>query len=273
MASILKYPGNGTDGGGSYPWANPGNICAADGLAATNSAPGYYDIYTNCLKATNFGFSIPSGSTIDGIMLEIYRKASLNQTGKYAVDAEIYLLKNGLMAGNPKGSSTHWGTTYAIASYGGSTDLWGTTWTPEDINGSGFGAHLQAYINAKGGTAVTAYVDYMRITVYYTEPLYKDASASLTSASSVQTQVIRLKQAVADIKTTSLASITGNVVKIAGVSVESYSNLIAAGVKAGEKDVQSVITPRFYVAFIGEKRLPADEAIGMKMKKEVLYTG
>ena len=273
MASVVKYPGNGSDGGGDYPWSNPGNICAADEYAATNSAPAYSNIYTNCLKATNFGFSIPSGSSIVGIRVEIYRKASVNEAARCTQDYEVRLLKNGSPVGDDKASSTHWGTTYATASYGGSTNLWGASWTAEDINGSGFGVYLQAYINAKNGTAVTAYVDCMQITVYYTESAYKDASASLTASNTVQMQVIKLKQAVASIETSALASITGNVVKIGGVSVESYSNLIAAGEKVTEKDVQSVITPRFYVAFIGEKRSLADEVIGMKMKKEVLYTG
>ena len=273
MADVVKYPGNGTDGGGSYPWTDPGNICAADGSAATNSAAAGDELFTNELIATNFGFSISSGSTINGIMLEIYRKASLYEAGRNVVDGLVRLLKNGNSVGNDKAGSTYWGTSYAIASYGGSTDLWGVSWTPADINGSGFGACLAAHIKASGGTQVTAYVDYMRITVYYTEPPYKDASASLTPSASVQMQVVKLKQAVASIETSAVASITGNVVKIGGVSVESYSNLIAVSEKAGEKDVQSVITPCFYVIFIAEKRLLADEAIRMKMKKEVLYTG
>jgi len=273
MANVVKYPGNGSDGGGDYPWSNPGNICAADESPATNSGEVSAGIYTNYLNASNFGFSIPSGSSITGIKLEIYRKASLNGTGKYVKDSEVKLLKSGNPVGQNKAVSDHWPTSYGIKSYGANTILWGESWTVDEINGSGFGARLKAYIDGTGGVSVTAYVDYMRITVYYTELSYKDASASLTATSGVQTQVIKLKQAVAGIETISSASIAGNVVKIGGVSVESYSNLIAAGEKVTEKDVQSVITPRFYVTFIAEKRLVGSEVLGMKMKKEVLYTG
>jgi len=273
MADVVKYPGSGTDGGGSYPWSNPGRICAADGSSATNSAGAGDEVYTNLIVASYFGFSIPSGSSIDGIKLEIYRKSSASQATRYTQDDEVKLLKNGNPVGDNKAGSTRWGASYAIATYGGSEDLWGTTWTVDDINGSGFGAGLVGYIDATGGAAVTAYVDYMRITVYYTPPPYKDASASLTPTTSVHMQVVKLKQAAAGIETSAVASITGNVVKMGGVSVESYGSLTAVGEKVTEKDVQSVITPHFYVVCLAEKRSLADEAIGMKMKKEVLYTG
>jgi len=273
MSSVTKYPGTGTQGSqGDYSWADPSNITASDNNVASATAPVDSSGYTTILQGTDFGFAIPTGMEIKGIKLEIERQASIDYLSSGVRDETVKLIKGySWTPNNYAKTSSRWSTTKGFYSYGGETDLWGTTWDRTDINASNFGAVLQAALSGYSGSA-TAYVDSMRITVYYSQAP-KDVSASLTSASSVQMQVIHLKQAVAGIETTSLASITGNVVKIGGVSVESYGNIVATAEKLGTKDVQTVITPRFYVTFIAEKPLMRDEALGIKMKKEVLYTG
>lgn len=145
-------------------WSNAGNIVSSNNAYADVSIPD--SSQSGVLIGYTFGFSIPSGATIDGIKAEIEKKAAVRNTIK---DATVYLTKdatNGI--GNNKAGTVYWGTADAYATYGGVADLWGTTWTAEEINDANFGLVIQA-ANLDFLAARTAYVDHMRITVYYTE--------------------------------------------------------------------------------------------------------
>lgn len=148
------------------PWLSVDNAKLDNGAYAVSggyslSFPSYY------LKATNFGFSIPSGATINGITVTINRKASKNDSN-YARDESLRLVKGGTISGNNKASATHWPTSDTDAVYGGISDLWGLALSDSDVNASNFGVVLSAnYYNPGKGT-VTGYVDFISITVTYT---------------------------------------------------------------------------------------------------------
>lgn len=136
----------------------------ADFISETNG-------YSYWLRLTNYGFTIPSGATIDGIEVRVKRcaqHAELNTN--YAYDSALYLRKASGQVGDNKASPTHWQTTCApdeVAYYGGSADLWGASWSPSDINDSGFGVDLSC---AYSGTEqwCHALVNVIEIKVYYT---------------------------------------------------------------------------------------------------------
>ena len=111
------------------------------------------------LKATNFGFSIPTGVTINGILVEI---EEVSDDGT-ADDNEVKIIKSDGTLGTQNkavgGSSFPSNPTYI--SYGSSSDLWGETWTAEDINDVDFGTVISAI------GAGNANVDHIRITVTY----------------------------------------------------------------------------------------------------------
>lgn len=143
---------------GTVTWSNPGNVTASDNTyatAAVNSTTSHY------LKATNFGFSIPAGSTIDGVVVEWERKAN---TGG-AVDNSVKLVKAGSVTGSDKSTGAWWSTTESFVSFGASNDLWGATLSASDVNDSTFGAALSG--KSTFGS-ITLSVDSCRITVYYT---------------------------------------------------------------------------------------------------------
>ena len=73
----------------STNWTNPSNVGASDDSYATNDFA--TDGNAKYLLATGFGFSVPSGATITGIVVETERKVN---TGS-ANDAEVKLTKNG----------------------------------------------------------------------------------------------------------------------------------------------------------------------------------
>ncbi|MEI8062151.1 MAG: Hint domain-containing protein [bacterium] len=115
------------------------------------------------LKATNFGFAIPTGSTIDGIRAEVEFKSNANF---YSTD-EVHIVKNGGTLGTEnKGLFSHnFPLTDTSTFYGSSADSWGETWTAADINSSDFGLAFSVTINAE-----TVSVDHMAIVVSYTKP-------------------------------------------------------------------------------------------------------
>lgn len=156
---------------GTTAWTNPTNITASDDTYATGVVT--FGVPTHYLKATNFGFSIPSGATIDGIVVEWERKATTNRGGG-VLDNAVRIVKGGTIGSTDKSSAAAWSTGESFISYGSSSDLWGESWTDADINGSTFGAVISAKTNSAGGTG---FVDSCRITVYYT-----DAAGGPTSA-------------------------------------------------------------------------------------------
>ena len=145
-------------------WTNHDNTMANDGVYATILQPTFDTLdYSYLIRSYSFGFSIPTGSTINGIVVEVERRYA-NGSVK---DALVQLTKTDytVRVGNNKSTGAEWTTSDNIVSFGSSTDLWGATWTVDDINGSNFGVHFVAQAN---GTDADAYVDFIRITVYYT---------------------------------------------------------------------------------------------------------
>lgn len=162
-----KYPSSGTNqivGGGTTPWTNPGNITLDDGSNATASTGPTTDSDTDYLRGTTYGFSIPTGATINGILVE--PDSSIN-SGTATWQAR--LVKADTAVGSIKLGATNGITTTpgytSIPTSGASTDLWGTTWTPAEINATGFGVQITTSADTK-----VISVDTIRITIYYTTP-------------------------------------------------------------------------------------------------------
>lgn len=144
-------------------WGDPSNAGASDDSYATRGL-GMSGGFSNYLKATNYGFAIPAGSTINGIEVFVERKGSQADTVK---DYRVRAVKGGATGSTDKASATYWPTSDGSATYGGAADLWGETWTADDINDAGFGAALAA-VNDDAIAERTASVDHISITVHYT---------------------------------------------------------------------------------------------------------
>ena len=164
--SVTHDAGTGVyeSGAGTYPWSSPGNVTADDTSYAEVIAGPAIGLYTYYLEATNYGFSIPSDATINGIEVKIGRYAS----GIDIRDYVVRLVKGGSITGDNKAATgTTWPTGgIAEATYGGASALWGTTWAYSDVNSSNFGVVLSA--TNDDATAPNTYVDYMQISVTYT---------------------------------------------------------------------------------------------------------
>jgi len=167
MASQTRSAGLGSNIAklsATIDWGGVTNIYASDDSDAyAHPIPNY--IETKWLRASTFGFTIPDGATIGGIVVEIEKAC----TKADMVDWQVKILRAGAEAGDNKAKGTDWPSSDTYLSYGGSTDKWGWgSWTPAIINATNFGVSIAA---TYGGVLSTAYarVDHIRITVYYTE--------------------------------------------------------------------------------------------------------
>lgn len=156
-----------TDGSGG-DWVNPDNVKQSDNAYATVTAPRRNIVDTSLLISTHFDFIIPSGATIDGIQVEMERKYA--GVGGSVSDNIMALTKDGVASiGTPTDPVGVWSTVEHYEPMGSPTDLWGETWTPAEINDENFGFIFSATISAGALASCIAYIDHIRITVYYTE--------------------------------------------------------------------------------------------------------
>jgi len=125
---------------------SPNSTCATAASAVT-------------LNVTNFGFTIPAGSTI--VKIEVALRYS---TGSSA--PSIQLLKGGAPAGTTRtghtGGSGCPGTEDVFGDY---YDLWDASWTAEEINAANFGVRFQP-------TSAPTSLDYVSVTVDYRANLW-----------------------------------------------------------------------------------------------------
>jgi len=162
---------------GAVAWSNPGNAASSNDVYAVFSTSGVQQ--SHYLKATNFGFSVPAGATIDGVAVSIERKAGHDSTLRNVVDSVVKLVVGGTVSGNNKAAtSTKWPTSDGSVSYGGAADLWGLTPSAADVNGSDFGVVLSATSAGSNGKT-SGSVDHITITVTYTASSGETVSVTL----------------------------------------------------------------------------------------------
>lgn len=114
------------------------------------------------LVISNFGFSIPTGATLDGIVVTVDRYQS---AGSGVVkDFEVTL---GAATDNKADPLTAWPGSSTPVYYGTPGDTWGGTLTVGTINSSAWGVVLSVW-DTDLMSGATAAVDNVRVTVYYT---------------------------------------------------------------------------------------------------------
>ena len=145
---------------GVRAWTNTGNITASDNIKASTVMTGI-QLNTQYLKATNFGFSIPSGATINGITVVIEKQ------GTGTDDYRARIVKGGTIGATDKSKAGAWGASDTSYTYGSSSDLWGETWTDTDINSSTFGFAI-AGERPSFKVAGSCAIDHITITIDYT---------------------------------------------------------------------------------------------------------
>lgn len=153
---------------GTQVWGTLTGPLANDNLVyATASVDG---TITNFLQCIGYGFAIPVGATINGIMVNVDRKSSSTANGG-SKDAAMRIVKAGVIdtnLANDRSTATIYTVADVIEAHGGAADLWGTIWTAADINNANFGAAFAATKASAAGPPHTVSVDHMQIGISYT---------------------------------------------------------------------------------------------------------
>ena len=205
-----------TGGGSGQAWSRPDRAVSSDNAYAIANDD---DTTTEQLKCTGYGFSIPAGAIINGITVNIERRAS----GGDSRDNQVSLLKANAVVGDNKASSTYYPSADQVATYGNSSDLWGTGWTPAEINSAQFGVALRTQRRDDD----TVRVDYIGIVVDYMLDTVSPSVISITRAG---------------VNPTSADSVSWNVVfseAVTGVSAANFS-LLPSGL-GGALAITSVV--------------------------------
>lgn len=177
-----QYTGTvGAQTGSGLSWTNPGDIVDPLNYASINGAA--HGTTTKWEQATGFGGVIPTGSTIDGIIVQFDQNISGT-----AIDAgevptfNVQLLKAGVPTGVVKQIAGS--TTVLSPQLGDDSDLWESTWTPSDINNGNFGFQVQA-VNpvAAGGWEADTYYSPMAIIIDSNGNLQQVVTPGLSGAS------------------------------------------------------------------------------------------
>lgn len=191
MTGMLVYPYRGgntftTENISNFiDWTNPSNAATSNDTNALAQLIGDESSYY--LKATNFGFNIPSSATILGVKAEVERRFDQAGGGACQIyDNAVRLIKGGTIQSTDKSNVSTWPSSDAYQTYGGATDLWGTTWTPAEINASDFGFTISAIgLYTLFFTQIcNVQIDHIRITVYYN---MRDIRLSWGSGSDTET--------------------------------------------------------------------------------------
>ncbi len=161
-------------GGGNPAWANPDRAQTSNNSDATVNLDD--NDTSDALVCFDYGFAIPAGATVLGIIVKLERSTSSG--GSARRDAIMVVLKGGAAAPADRATATAYTTGDVVEDHGGATDLWGTTWTPADINDAGFGAGFAAIKAGATGGVEQVFVDHMEIEVHYSQP---PAAPSLVS--------------------------------------------------------------------------------------------
>jgi hypothetical protein len=144
---------------GTTAWVNPTNAQGSDDdVFATNTTVGSGTF--EYLKSTNYGFSIPAGATITGVLVE-HSSKDVGTTGNF--DNCRLVIGGAIGTGIRDGGNTS--STEVIRSAGGEGDVFDETLTPAIINASDFGWVLGG--DTSGVTVIST--DWVAMTIYYVE--------------------------------------------------------------------------------------------------------
>ena len=138
---------------GNPDWVNP-NLAVSDNGAYATSTVNDNQV-TDALQCTQYGFTIPAGATILGIIVRIERRTSAGAAGAPRQDAAMRVLKAGVAQAADRSTTTPYTTADVLEDHGTATDLWGTAWTAADVNDTNFGGRFQAFKNGTAGANLT----------------------------------------------------------------------------------------------------------------------
>jgi len=148
--------------GGSWSPESPGNLATSDDVYIFTVLSAS-DAFSDGLLCTNFGFSIPSNVTIDGVEVQIEKHGATNRLG--VLDFEIVLTEGG----DNKQLGGLWPAADTTFTYGGASDTWGNLLTPALVEDADFGISIIVQNFSFPLDTETAFLDFLQMKVHFTE--------------------------------------------------------------------------------------------------------
>lgn len=133
------------------------------------------------LSCRSLKSKVPSGSIIDGIVIKIKRRLDYQDPFYSALDVYDEKIEFRLYdpyssySSNLADSSVYWTKDFETITYGSPTEMWGMNLKDYDINSSDFRLVIWPWVynkSAVSGGIDRLQIDYVEITVYYSEPSY-----------------------------------------------------------------------------------------------------
>ena len=156
---------------GDLAWNSASNI-TADDTSYADDYQGGFPSSTNAIRASNFGFSIPTDNVIDGIEIRVYQYFT---EGFDTADYYLQLVNElGALEGNTKGGAVT-SDAWTLDLEGGVSDVWGSGLTYADVNDTDFGCIYVATAGGEmwyqsGGLTDVVQIDYIEMNIHYSEP-------------------------------------------------------------------------------------------------------
>lgn len=154
-------------------WSNPTNAYSLNGSNASVVLAAHGSRY---LSLYGWGFSVPTGATITGVMVETYGNVS---SGTLNVGINLY--DDGTDSGTGSGISLNhsWNSLTIWRTVGGSSELWSRSITPALVNDTLWAVVM--YTDAS--SSLTWNLDQLRMTVFYSEVTSRPSSLLLLGVS------------------------------------------------------------------------------------------
>lgn len=151
-----------TTGSPSNQWSTPTNAFSSNNAYAVETTDLQKQDYAT------FGFSIPAGATINGIVVHVEARvrtpgAPLPEQWQSEVNVDLSW-NAGTTYTATKNNIWDSGMGEATQFYGGGADTWGRTWSVDDFSDANFRARVTMIKDDGGGIDM----DHIRVTVYYT---------------------------------------------------------------------------------------------------------
>lgn len=251
MATVKLFPSANSISSGST-WTNPQNIYADDGVYAVT--PGARNANWDII-GQSFGANIPAGATINSVTIEAqYRLSTTASASTLSMFAQYI--------GTQRGTS--WDSTAEPTVDTIVTHVNTGTWTAEELN-SGF--EILFRVRRTSNTACDYLIDYLAVTIDYTEPSYNfSGSGSIVMSSSVSANGSKQTSQVASIELTSAVSADGQKNAIGSSEVSMTATVTASGT-AQEEILDRVgsgsITETFSLSANGSKIASGSSDVAM----------
>lgn len=158
---------------GTLVWSDTGKVFTRDNDPAFTTQSGTQ--ISQYLRAYNFGFELPEGAGVDGVLLNMYKRRTGGAIGLIRDHTVALWLPNSTISDNKALTGTNWLTGFALSQYGGASDSWGGTLRWSDVNDTDFGVVVS--ITSPDTSNRIAQVDSISLVISYTEGVYEVGGA------------------------------------------------------------------------------------------------